>query len=381
MNREPQRIDFLDHLRGVAIALVFGFHALEESFGRVTHQWGQWFVDFVDIAHHSRSYLALFPVTYGGLGVTIFFVISGFCIHLSYERDHTKSFRAFFVRRFFRIYPPYCVAIVLFSFVITPYQVTTTSRDLITHVFLIHNLDVVSFFSINPSFWTIASEVQLYALYPILVLVARRFGWGTALWLAGTVALSIKTYDTLQIQLGDMLIPVPHWLWHSPFRYWFVWTLGAKLADDFLHGRASTLSRVPVWVWPLLTILSGILKPLQPFTWEFAALATERVIAHLLPRPLSQDFLAHPLIKHLQTAGIASYSMYLFHQPVLSWLHRHAFPSSLTGDIHPLLIFLFCIGAWMPILFLAGLLYRFIEIPSTNLGKQFLRWRVRLGPP
>jgi peptidoglycan/LPS O-acetylase OafA/YrhL len=375
MNGKPQRIDFLDHLRGVAIALVFGIHAFGESGGQMPH-WGQW---FVDIIHNGRSYLALFPFTYGWLGVAIFFVISGFCIHLSYEQQHTKDFRTFFVRRFFRIYPPYFVAIVLFSFVITPYQVTTTLWDLITHVFLFNNLDKTSFHTINSSFWTIGVEVQLYALYPFLVLVARRFGWGTALWLAATVTFSIKTYDFIQVRLEDTLIPVPIWIWHGPFRYWFSWTLGAKLADDFLQRRTSMLSRVPVWVWPLLTILSGILKPLEPFAWEFTALATGRVIAHLLARPLSQNFLAHPVIRHFQTAGIASYSMYLLHQPVLSWLHRYVFPSSLTGDIHPFLIFLLCIAAWVPILSLAGFLYRFIEIPSINLGKRFLRQR-QLGP-
>lgn len=371
MNRETQRIDFLDHLRGVAIALVFGIHAFGESGGRMP-AWGQW---FVDIIHNGRYYLAQFPFTYGWLGVAILFVISGFCIHLSYERQHTKEFRTFFIRRFFRIYPPYLFAIVLFAFIITPYQVPTTLWDLITHVFLFNNLDKTTLHTINSSFWTIGVEVQLYAIYPLLLLVARRFGWGTALWLAASVTFSIKTYDFIQVRLEDTLIPVPIWLWHGPLRYWFSWTLGAKLADDFLHGRTSMLARVPVWVWPVLTILSGILTPLAPFTWEFAALATERLISYFIARPLSQNFLAHPIVRHFQTAGIASYSMYLIHQPVLAWLHRYVFPSFLPGDIQSFVIFLLCIVAWVPILALAGCLYRFIEIPSINLGKRFLGQR------
>ena len=129
-----------------------------------------------------------------------------------------------------------------------------------------------------------------------------------------------------------------------------------------------------MWIWPLLMILGGVIKPLSPFNFEYAALATERVIAHLLTHPLSQNFLAYPIIKHFRVAGIVSYSIYLLHDPFLYWL-RKALPSSLTNDIHPFFIFLLCMGAWIPILSLAWLFYRFIEIPSINLGKQFLRQR------
>ncbi|MDF0644729.1 MAG: acyltransferase [Nitrospira sp.] len=372
MNEEHQRIEFLDHLRGVAIAMVFCLHVFGETFASDSPQWGRW---FVDIVHNGISYFLLFPFTYGWVGVAIFFVLSGFCIHLSYERDQTRDFHRFFFRRFFRIYPPYCIAVVLFTFVITPYPAPATTRDLVTHVLLINNLDEASFFSLNPSFWTIAVEVQLYALYPLLVLMAQRFGWASSLWLAGSVALAIKAYSVLQGYFEGTMLPLPSWLWHSPLRYWFAWTLGAKLADDFLQGRRSVLSRCPMWVWPSLTILSGILKPLAPFTWEFAALATGTVIAHLLVRPLSQTFLSHFVVRHMRTVGLASYSMYLVHQPILSWLRRQAFPAVFGSDMHPFMIVLLCMGAWLPILSLAWLLYRFIEIPSISLGKQFLRHR------
>src|SRR5690348_9263470 len=49
---------------------------------------------------------------FGYLGVPLFFVISGFCIHLPYARGLSAGgaapdWRRFFARRFRRLYPPY----------------------------------------------------------------------------------------------------------------------------------------------------------------------------------------------------------------------------------------------------------------------------------
>ena len=56
----------------------------------------------------------LLPVCWGSLGVALFFVISGFCVHYSFL--HAKKpfvAREFFLRRFLRIYPAYFVALVV----------------------------------------------------------------------------------------------------------------------------------------------------------------------------------------------------------------------------------------------------------------------------
>lgn len=80
-----ERILFLDYIRAVAILLVVAFHSLDPSFGLIHLEWGRgWWMDF---GHVSLSFLALLPVSFGWAGVAIFFVVSGFCIHLSHERS------------------------------------------------------------------------------------------------------------------------------------------------------------------------------------------------------------------------------------------------------------------------------------------------------
>ena len=104
-----RRIDFLDPIRGIAILLVFVFHSLGTAFGRDELPWGPWFRDF----NVPGSFLLLLPATFGWVGVAIFFVVSGFCIHLSYSR--LPQWSLFLQRRFFRIYPPYLVALLFFA--------------------------------------------------------------------------------------------------------------------------------------------------------------------------------------------------------------------------------------------------------------------------
>ena len=110
-NKKTTHLEFLDVLRGVAILWVFLAHSTGISYA--LPPWGKgWVREFAGTALPALMY----PLTYGTAGVAIFFVVSGFCIHLSYLRGRPGDWRGFFVRRFFRIYPPYLVALAWFAF-------------------------------------------------------------------------------------------------------------------------------------------------------------------------------------------------------------------------------------------------------------------------
>jgi exopolysaccharide production protein ExoZ len=80
-----QRNQSLDLLRGVAIVLVVLVHCQEESTGVV-------------------PVLSWFAKTYGGLGVQLFFIVSGYTMMLTYgDRLDLAAARSFYLRRFFRI--------------------------------------------------------------------------------------------------------------------------------------------------------------------------------------------------------------------------------------------------------------------------------------
>ena len=113
MKSGSKHLELLDHLRGVAILAVLIFHTLGMAFGYDALPWKGWLRDFSGHA----TFLCFLPVgMIGQAGVAIFFVVSGFCIHLSFETQG-REWSRFFIRRFFRIYPPYLLALLL-SFLI-----------------------------------------------------------------------------------------------------------------------------------------------------------------------------------------------------------------------------------------------------------------------
>jgi peptidoglycan/LPS O-acetylase OafA/YrhL len=91
-----KRIEFLDGLRGVAILLVVCFHA---------------FAKWPSIVPYGNSY-GDFPIfKYGYLGVQLFFLISGFVILMSLEKN--RSFGVFIYKRWLRLFPAMLVASIL----------------------------------------------------------------------------------------------------------------------------------------------------------------------------------------------------------------------------------------------------------------------------
>ena len=92
----PGRILALDGLRGCAAVMV----VLSHYFGEVRH--------------------GVSAMMFGWIGVDIFFVLSGFLIgKLILDRErHGNFFQVFYIRRFFRIIPPYVLTVAVIGLLI-----------------------------------------------------------------------------------------------------------------------------------------------------------------------------------------------------------------------------------------------------------------------
>jgi peptidoglycan/LPS O-acetylase OafA/YrhL len=355
-----RRLEGVDVLRAFAILAVFGHHLFFQVFlrsGLVSLGWhGPWKV--LSAVTHRWIYV-LYPLYYGGLGVTLFFVISGFCIQSSFVSGAQQMlWRSYFLRRFFRIYPPYLVALALSVAMLSCESAFPGWRQIASHVAMVQNLQGSTFFGINPSFWSLAVEWQLYIAYPLFLVFLRVGGM--------TVLLMVSCLASLAASFWGGQPPDAHGLlWTQlPFFYWFSWGSGAIVAELWRQGR------IPRWKMGRLSLLLGSLgvllteyHPLQFLSGAVFVLCFSALLILYLRRSeclCSWERLLLPL-------GACSYSFYLIHQVLLerflayweSWSRVRNFALELTvgGGV-----------AFLCILLVAWLFYRFIEKPSHRLG-------------
>ena len=175
MPNTQKHFEKIDLLRGIAILAVFQAHFLwyyHPAYAGVVS---------IDGGHPEKKVILLniLPRIIGWGGVTFFLLISGFLLHLGYLRSRgTFTLRGFYSRRFWRVYPPYLLVLVIFSLFLEKDVFTTRSGILIflSHVFSVQNLFPGAYFSVNPTFWCLGLEVQLYLLYALFLYGHRRWG-------------------------------------------------------------------------------------------------------------------------------------------------------------------------------------------------------------
>src|SRR5664279_2115162 len=106
--RETQfHLDWVDVLRGLASFGVTIFHSIPVLWVGLYHYSGT----FSKIDRFA-SFLS-YPARFGYAGVMLFFLLSGFVIHLPNVLDSRLRFRSYMMRRVWRIYPPYAAAVTL----------------------------------------------------------------------------------------------------------------------------------------------------------------------------------------------------------------------------------------------------------------------------
>ena len=341
-----------DILRGVAILLVILYHAAGAGNGFYVPWRGQ-VRDFSTMS--PWQFLWSYPASLGWAGVALFFVLSGFCIHFSFLRAGRFDVRRFFWRRFWRIYPAYLVALVVFLIAgRTPVLTGPGAFQLFTHAVFLHNVSHETFFGINGVFWSVAVEMQLYLLYPVLLWGRARFGLARCLAATGGLALGWLAVAGWRWGVsGHFITPVLT----LPLLTWFDWTLGACVAERF-HAGGALFARRWTWGTVLLTLFlaSTLCKPLTVLSFPLAAAAS----AVLLDGALQVAWSQRAWVTALEFVGLISYSLYLWHQPLIvpvvawltPWLGAVAawgvFGAALAG------------GGWLS--------FRFLEQPGIRLG-------------
>lgn len=358
----------LDVLRAVAILLVFCIHYLPSVVGQYELGWSHWWRNPAS-AQSSLLWL-LYPFTLGWSGVSLFFVISGFCIHYSFLKHQNKAgslgdfSRKFLLKRFWRIYPPYfCALVVCFILFIRHFEFNgPAALHLWLHALMIFNFSPRTFFSINPSFWSLAIEVQFYLLFPVVLYFRNKFGLKNVFWVFVAISLLCRI-SALYFQDWEKE-PAPV-VWDFTLILFVDWLLGALLAESYFSGkRLLNVAPKTVFIFGFLAFAFTLNK----VAWSALGFTMFSVFyTMIMELYLFSARSCNKLEKSLVPIGLCSYSIYLWHQPLigrfLNYLNK--FGISETHTITLLLLPLVFIG-----IFVVGYIsYRIIELPSIQVGR------------
>lgn len=283
----------------------------------------------------------------GPAAVIVFFVISGFCIHLPYARGKRFDLGEYILRRFVRVILPMVAAILLWRL---HHGWSDFSSDWLGGI---------------PA-WSIVAELIYYALYPFLRLLPRT-PWKSlvAATFVGGLAFAWFTQSRTNINY-------PAWGYHLDWLLGLpVWLLGVALAE--IRTPLPSPSKAIIWSARAVAVALGSLT-----TW----LAWQRHAGHHLTLNFVGLYAAWWIrqelgyFRHrkppalLEWAGTWSYSLYLVHSLAFA-LYKEIRPAYFGHLADWLLKLAF-------VLALAWVFHVLFERPAHRLA-QFLarRWIAR----
>lgn len=336
----------LTSLRAIAAFLVFVFHIYA----------------YANTEDNSSRYLFDQIAATGFIGVSVFFVLSGFVLSLRYYDEieqGTFSWPRYLLHRFARLYPLYVVVLLAHS-------VLTNTPPTLLNLSLLHTFFSDYWQTGIMVAWTLTAELVFYLLFPLVIWTVQRVGtararlvsmlgaWAFGMLLLG-LALSWLSQTTGVNQQAGFLNDYNFTLNHTAFGYMFDFVVGVFFYIVYRQvgapntRLANTLS--------VVTITAIVLSQLYLYStgnsWDKGRLMVYVVAALcglliwtltcrdcLLARWLSQPSWVY--------AGRVSYALFLIHL------------TALVAWMRPAGWFVVYVAANV----LAALLYEFVERPA-----------------
>jgi peptidoglycan/LPS O-acetylase OafA/YrhL len=261
---------------------------------------------FVMIGHASPS-----TAPGGAVGVSLFFVISGYLICSILLRDGMLTIpnvAKFWVRRVARIYPMYVAQIAILWLWL--YRDGADKFYLEIPGLLTFTSDFGVWFGYSFGvLWSLAVEFWFYITFPALLLIARKTGYPVlcflVLVLASIVARLAHTESLTLAYYHQFLIGAIIALWSSDQK------VPKILANDVAFNASVAVLALCVAIPVTARNLTGY------FQGTSAALATGALICFWLQRPPRASL---PIV---QGIGSISYSAYLLHPIVIDYIWKN----------------------------------------------------------
>jgi peptidoglycan/LPS O-acetylase OafA/YrhL len=285
----------LDALRFVlALWVAIGHYDTIPIFGSFDTGTGYWLL----FKHLWRT------TVFGTPAVIVFFVISGFCIHLPFRGTEKIPVVRYYLRRYTRILIPVLGALIIYRWV-GKKQFTLWGEHSVLW---------------ESPLWSLACEEIYYAAYPFLRLLRNLYQW--------KIVLPVSFASSVVVALTH-----PHagnWHVFGPFGTALVllpvWLLGCALAEESM-STVPMAPRLSIWLWRFFAWFGCWTTEMLHFKLGISFTQTMvwfGVLAYLWVRQEIIHGRNHPPNSWLVAAGAWSYSLYLMHAQggvLYRWLH------------------------------------------------------------
>lgn len=292
----------IDGLRAIAVTLVLVFHAFPSA------------------------------LPGGFAGVDVFFIISGYLISsliLAEHRTGSYGIGRFYQRRIRRLFPAlllvFTASLLIGWFVLLPGEFRQLGKHIAGGAGFVSNLllwsesgyfDATSESKPLLHLWSLGVEEQFYILWPLLLYGVIRARWHP-FWLILICALASFACNLFEVR-GDA-----SGAFYLPFSRFWELMLGGALAclEKGEWADARWRNGLALAGVGLLATGAALLSNAKPFPGWWALLPTLGAAALIAAGPrawVNRTILAHPLMVGI---GLISYPLYLWHWPLLSFLH------------------------------------------------------------
>ena len=352
----PPRLYALDLMRFVAASSVVGMHwiALGNGVGAYGAPRAQPYG--VPYARQIFPHSATDALTYGGLGVELFFLISGFVICMS---SWGRTVGQFGASRISRLFPAYWFAVLATTLVVVTLPRLGVPRDFNLFRTTLFNLTMVQRFfgapDADPVYWTLAQELRFYLLFAIVVAIGttyRRVLYFCWLWLFLALFTAMTGNGTLDAFLQPNYAPY----FIGGIAFFLMWKFGPNLLLWGLVGVTFLIAQAQ-------------LQPQPPVAFGWDAPIWPEVLVVTLSYVLMALIALHKLDwvrwKGLTVLGALTYPLYLLHQEIGFTAIAYLYPRLPAKVMLPLMFAVLLAVCW--------LVHRFIERPGQRLLKDGIK--------
>lgn len=347
----------LDSLRFISFFLVYWDHCIAIVFPRLFGE---------SVADYAGAFMRV-----GGVGVQIFFVISGFLITylLLSETEQTGSIDIirFYKRRALRIWPLYFFCMIMGAIILPKIMSAFTyCGNLLLGLTFLNNFDVIHYFHNCPEAqmrisWSVAIEEQFYLFWPLLFILFIRMNnlyRYVLCWLLMAVSLIFAFYTSGETR---------HYHTLSNMGYLIVGCFGAFYFKKNPTNIILNIIDRNIWIIVLLTTICTVLR--YHFSWFF--LPGSILLPFLYLGIVVYFSLLHKgKVNVFDRLGKYTYGMYFYHTLVFAGILVLFDILHLKYNQNNILMLCVSLLTLPATIFTAILSYKILESPFLKLKKK-----------